>query len=262
MPKKPKKLTTAAIEPVVETLDWERGRLPRASDVARRGRLAAAKVPDLVARAAAAAVENVDDHKDAIVLLGEVKCVAAELDDVRKLEADPFRHVLEAVNGYFRPWIKDLAAAEEDVKTKAQTWFLEQRRRAREEEERQRQAERDAQAEVDRKAAKAAADHAAAHPGATPRPPPAPAARIIPRPTPQPLAPTVRASSSSGTMRVKHKARLANLEAVSRDYLMIDWKAVEAKVKQLERNLGSVPADAIPGFEVYEDANMAVGRGR
>jgi hypothetical protein len=254
MPKKPKKPVTAAIVPAVEAaLEWDRGRFPMARDVERAAREAAEKVPGLVAAAAELKVTTLEEHGQAVDALVNIKSNATILDELRKMKGDPFRFALDAVNRLFKPWSVQLGAAEEQVKTKAQTWFLEQRRKAREEEERQRQEERDAQAKLDRDAVR--------H-GPTAGPPPAPA-RVIPRPTPQPVPTTVRGSSGgSGTMRVKHKAKLTDLDKISRDYLMVDWKAVQAKVDQLERNLGSVPADAIEGFEVYEDAGMAVGRTR
>ena len=153
---------------------------------------------------------------------------------------DPFKKAVKSAEGKLKPLLVPYEEADKLLRGKMEVYIAEENRKAREEAARQAEAERKKQAELEAARKKAEAEN---------KPLPEPE----PEPAPEPVAkPQFKEKSDLGSSYTVRKwtFKEVDFEKVPDEYKQLDSKAINAAIKNGERN--------IPGLEIYEKESIAV----
>ena len=178
-----------------------------------------------------------DDQEDAAAkeFLVQVSTARKRWEELRHWFSDPLERQKKAIIARFKADAAPVEEAERIVRAKVAVYYREKQEAARREQERLRKL---AEKRQERVVAKAEARGEEA---------PAP---IIPLPTVEAPAKTTRTAEGSVTMRTVWKFEVTDPQAVPREYLIVNEKAIGAVVKAGVRQ--------IPGVRIYEVEEVAV----
>lgn len=183
------------------------------------------------------AIVIIDDEDDAAAkaFLVQVSTARKRWEELRHWFTDPLERQKKAIIARFKADATPVEEAERIIRAKVAAYYREKQEAARREQERLRKL---AEAKAARQAAKAEAKG---------EEPPAP---IIPLPTVAAPAKTTRTAEGSVTMRTVWKFEVVDPDAVPREYLIVNERAIGAVVKAGVRQ--------IPGVRIFEVEEVAV----
>ena len=193
------------------------------------------KLAEMRAEALALVVNSTESAKQATEMIGQVKRLAKAIDERRKeiiSEADSF---VRFTNGQVKPLADELKEDEAILKRKLSDHAMRVELQRREIERKQNEARIELQKQVDAEAKAKGVETVVLPPVAVPT-----------------KKEPVRSDSAVSSAVMVWKHEVTDAQAVPRQYLMVDDKALSAAVKAGIRD--------VPGVRIFEEAEMRVRR--
>lgn len=188
-----------------------------------------AELDRMVAEAAALTVATDDDNNVAVIMAGTAKKLNRRIEDKRKEYVKAPNEFVKAVNGLAKSYQDRLTIVEYGLKKKISQYAQKVEIERRRQEETDRRAQGKLQAQVNAEAAALNIEAPVIAPAVVPE---------LPRVT--------RTEAGTASQRKEWRFEVIDPEAVPREYLMIDERAIRQAVKAGVRK--------IPGVRVYEES--------